>query len=280
MEQGKLTMETLAEYGAWLRARARAGGTVGNYPRHGRASLRRAGGRPVTKELTAAWKEQLAAGYAPATVNAMLAAVNGLLAFAGLGECRVGFLKLQRRVFRPPERELNRREYEKLLAAARAAGKERLHLLLQAICATGVRVGEVKYLTVEAARAGRAEVALKGKIRTILLPRKLCRRLLRYARAQKIASGAVFRTRSGKGLSRRQIWWEMKGLCKAAGVAAGKVFPHNLRHLFAVTYYRAYRDVVRLADLLGHSSIETTRLYLATSGAEHARQLARLGLLS
>ena len=152
-------------------------------------------------------------------------------------------------------------------------------LLLETICATGIRVSEVPYVTVEAARSGRAEVSLKGKIRTILLPEKLCRRLVKFARQQKIASGALFRARDGSSLTRFQIWRAMKSLCSKAGLEPSKVFPHNLRHLFATTFYRATRDIVKLADILGHSSVNTTRIYLLTTGAEHARQLERLGLL-
>ena len=190
------------------------------------------------------------------------------------------FLKIQRRLFRDDSRELTRPEYDRLLAAAREQGRERLALLLETICATGIRVSEVRYVTVETARTGRAEIALKGKIRTILLPGKLCRKLLKYARRQKIASGEIFLTRSGRGLSRKQIWAEMKSLCAKAGVAPTKVFPHNLRHLFARTFYRVCRDVARLADVLGHSSIETTRIYLISTGAEHATTLERMGLVS
>ena len=189
-------------------------------------------------------------------------------------------LKLQRKLFRDDRRELTREEYQRLLDAAHGLGRERLALLLETICATGIRVSEVKYITVEAARAGRAEVSLKGKLRTILLPGKLCRKLKKYARAQKIASGEIFLTRSGRGISRKQVWAEMKAVCRKAGVADSKVFPHNLRHLFARAFYQASRDVVKLADVLGHSSIETTRIYLLSTGAEHARQLARLGLIS
>jgi site-specific recombinase XerD len=151
---------------------------------------------------------------------------------------------------------------------------------METICATGIRVSEVRYITVEAARAGRTEIRLKGKIRTILLPSKLCRKLLKYARKQKTASGEIFLTRSGAPVSRRQIWREMKALCKEAGVEASKVFPHNLRHLFATAFYRACRDIVKLADVLGHSSIDTTRIYLMTTGAEHARQMEKLGLVT
>ena len=168
----------------------------------------------------------------------------------------------------------------RLTAAAHALGRERLALLMEAICATGIRVSEVRYLTVESVQRGKAEIALKGKIRTILIPGKLRRRLLSYAKRNKTASGEIFLTRSGKSLSRKQIWAEMKAVCRAAGVAASKVFPHNLRHLFARAFYRASRDVAKLADVLGHSSIETTRIYLISTGAEHARQMARLGLIS
>ncbi len=219
-------------------------------------------------------------GYAPVTINAMLTALNRFFAFAGWDACHVKFLKIQRRLFRDDSRELTRPEYDRLLAAAREQGRERLTLLLETICATGIRVSEVRYVTVETARTGRAEIALKGKIRTILLPGKLCRKLLKYARRQKIASGEIFLTRSGRGLSRKQIWAEMKSLCAKAGVAPTKVFPHNLRHLFARTFYRVCRDVARLADVLGHSSIETTRIYLISTGAEHATTLERMGLVS
>ena len=235
----------------------------------------------MTKELTAAWKEEMVArGYAPATVNAMLAAVNSLLVFLGQKECQVKFLKVQRRLFRDPARELTGEEYRRLLDTARARGRERLALLMEAICATGIRVSEVKYLTVEAAKAGRTDVALKGKVRTILIPNKLCRKLLKYAKKNKTASGEIFLTRSGKSLSRRQIWCELKSLCSQAGVEPSKVFPHNLRHLFARCFYRATRDVARLADVLGHSSIDTTRIYLISTGVEHARILDRLRLTS
>ena len=232
------------------------------------------------KEAAAGWREHLAAqGYSPATVNSMLAALNSMFRFLAWEECRVKFLKIQRRMFREPDRELTRSEYDRLLAAAQAAGLERLALLMETICATGVRVSEVKYFTVESARRGRAEIRLKGKIRTILLPNKLCRKLLKYAKKQKTVSGEIFLTRNGTSLSRRQIWAELKQLCRRAGVSPSKVFPHNLRHLFATTFYKACKDIVRLADVLGHSSIETTRLYLVTTGTEHIRLLEKLGLV-
>ena len=237
-------------------------------------------GRPATKEKAADWTARLLEeGYAPVTVNGMLSALNGFFRFQGWEECRVKFLRVQRRLFREQSRELSRGEYVRLLETARGLGKERLGLLMETICSTGVRVSEVKYITVEAARQGRAEISLKGKIRVILLPDKLCRKLLKYAKKQKTAAGEIFLTRDGRSLSRRQIWREMKALCAKAGVEPSKVFPHNLRHLFATTFYRACKDVVRLADVLGHSSVETTRIYLRTTGAEHIQQLERLGLI-
>ena len=210
----------------------------------------------------------------------MFASLNRFFKFMGWADLRLRYLKVQRKLFRSMEKELSRGEYTRLVEAAERQEKPRLSLLMETICATGIRVSEVRYITVEAVRSRRAEISLKGKIRTILLPGKLCKKLWEYAKRQGITSGELFRTRSGKGLSRRQIWAEMKALCKSAGVAPTKVFPHNLRHLFARTFYHAYKDVARLADVLGHSSIETTRVYLICTGAEHARQIERLGLVS
>ena len=276
-----LTEERIAAYGRDLATEERSHGTIENYLRHVRIFSAWLNGVPVTKEQTAGWKEYLLSqGYAPTTINSMLAALNGLFRFLGWDECRVKFLKVQRRLFRDAGRELTRPEYEHLLETAKERGQDRLVLLMEAICATGIRVSEVKYLTVEAARRGKAEISLKGKIRTILIPNKLCRKLLKYAQKQKTASGEIFLTRSGKSLSRKQIWAEMKSLCREAGVAPSKVFPHNLRHLFARCFYQACRDVAKLADVLGHSSIETTRIYLISTGAEHARTLDRLRLIS
>ena len=275
-----ITARKIAAYAVALRGAGRVSGTVAQYRRSVSAFARWLGGAPVSEAALTAWKAHLReSGYTPATVNAMLAAVNGFFKFAGW-PLRAKFLKIQRRLFREPRRELSRAEYDRLLRTAQAQGRERLALLMETICVTGIRVSEVRYITVEAARAGRAEIALKGKIRTILLPGKLCRKLMKYAKAQKIASGEVFLTRSGKGLSRRQIWGELKKLCDKAKVAPSKVFPHNLRHLFATEFYQISHDIARLADVLGHSSIETTRIYLVTSGREHRRQLERMRLIS
>lgn len=275
-----ITREQINTYCASMLADERAAGTVAKYRRDLTAFARWLDGRAVTKETAAGWKAHLLnRGYAPRTINSMLAAVNSFFRFAGWN-IKVKFLKIQHQLFRDATRELNRAEYTQLLAAAREGGQERLALITETLCATGIRVSELRYITVEAAKDGRATIALKGKIRTILLPTKLHRKLVKYAKKEKIASGAIFRTKSGKPISRRQVWYELKRLCQAAGVEPGKVFPHNFRHLFATTFYKACKDIARLADVLGHSSIETTRIYLAVSGAEQARQLDKLRLVS
>ena len=281
MDNYILTMNQFGLFQQHLAEEERELGTIEKYMREVKKFALWQGRRKVTKETVSEWKEQLRqSGYKPETVNGKLSAVNKFLSCMGWGECCVKYLKIQRRLFRSTGRELTKDEYTRLVETAQGLGKTRLALLIETICATGIRVSEVKYITAEALRAGRAEISLKGKIRTVLLPGKLCRKLQKYAKKQKITSGEVFLTRSGKGVSRRQIWAEMKALCKQARVAPSKVFPHNLRHLFARTFYRVSRDVAKLADVLGHSSIETTRIYLISTGAEHVRQLDRLGLIS
>lgn len=274
-----ITNETLLSYEAHLRMQERGTSTIEKYRRTIAAFAAWLGERPLTKEEALAWKTELQSRRSSATVNAALAALNGFFGFLGRDDCRMRFLKLQRRVFRDQSRELTQEEYRRLILTARAEGNARLALLLETIGSTGVRVGEVKYITVEAAERGRTELSLKGKIRTILLPAKLCRKLLRYAKQNRIVHGCIFRARTGAPLSRCRIWAEMKALCTAANVEASKVFPHNLRHMFAVAFYQACRDIVKLADVLGHSSIETTRIYLMTSEKEHQRQLEQLRLV-
>lgn len=280
MHTRSITEEWVTSFGQYLRQEERSAGTIEKYLRDVRAFAAWLGGTPLTKEAAALWKGGLLdQGCTPATVNSKLAAINKFFSFAGWAEFRVKPLKIQRRLFRDDSRELTRAEYLRLLETARALGRERLALLMETICATGIRVSEVQNITVEAARRGKTEIALKGKIRTILLPGKLCRKLLKYARKRQIASGKIFLTKGGRGMSRGQIWAEMKALCQRARVRPTKVFPHNLRHLFARTFYRVCRDVAKLADVLGHSSIETTRIYLISTGAEHARTLDRLRLI-
>lgn len=264
----------------WLQEEERSPGTIENYLRHIRAFYIWMGKEEVTKERTVIWKEHLICqGYCPATINAMIVSLNRFLGFLGWQDCKVKTLRIQRKMFREDRRELSRLEYDRLIETARDLGRERLVLLMETICSTGIRVSEIKYITVEALRAGKAEITLKGKIRTILLPGKLAKKLLKYAKKQKTVSGEIFLTRNGTGLSRKQIWAEMKSICAKAGIAASKVFPHNLRYLFARLFYRSCRDIVRLADVLGHSSINTTRIYLVSSGTEHARLLEKLGLV-
>ena len=275
-----ISAEQISEFGQWLRREEHSTGTVEKYVRDVTAFAIWLDGVTVTKEAAVQWKEHLVEnGYAPVTVNSMVSALNSFFCFVGWADCRVKFLKVQRRLFREQAKELTESEYNRLLKTARKMGKERLVLLMETICASGIRVSELRYITVEAANRGRADISLKGKIRTILLPDKLCKRLLKYARQQKIASGEIFLTRSGNSLGRKQIWAEMKKLCRQAGIADTKVFPHNLRHLFARTFYKVCHDIAKLADVLGHSSIETTRIYLMSTGAEHAREINRLGLL-
>ena len=275
-----LTNRQIVSFRRHLKQEEREQSTIEKYVRDVRLFEAWLSGRRVTAEIVTDWKNYLRTkGYKPETINAKLSALNKFFAFMRWLECRIKYLKIQKRLFRGTEKELTKGDYVRLLETADTLRKNRLALLIETICATGIRVSEVRYITMEAVRAGYADVALKGKIRTILLPAKLCRKLQKYARKQKIASGEIFITRTGKGVSRRQIWAEMKALCKKAGVAASKVFPHNLRHLFARTFYRACRDVAKLADVLGHSSIETTRIYLISTGKEHTRQLERLGLI-
>lgn len=280
MEYRTSTVEKIREFSRYLREEERETATIDKYSRDVKDFFIWLKDREISRERMGEWRGYLLqAGRKPVTINGKLSALNKFLSFLGRNDCRIKYLKIQRRLFRSTEKQLTKQEYIRLLETAHSLGRERLALLMETICATGIRVSEVKYITAEAIRAGRTEIALKGKIRTILLPGKLCRKLKKYAGKRKIVSGEVFLTRNGKGMSRRQIWAEMKSLCEKAGVAPSKVFPHNLRHLFAQTFYRVCRDVAKLADVLGHSSIETTRLYLISTEAEHVRQMERMGLI-
>ena len=276
----QLTQREFDQFEDYLRHDEREESTIEAYLRSLTRFAEWADGRAVTKELAMEWKAALSeAGYRPISVNAMLAAVNKFFTCMGREDCKVKYLKLQRQMFRKSEKDLSKEEYQRLVQAAHEKGDLRMELILETICATGIRVGELKYITVEAVRAGVAEIALKGKIRTILLPHRLCRKLQKYAKQQKIASGKLFLTQDGLPVSRQSIWTRMKALCEAAGVERTKVFPHNLRSLFARSFYGSCHDVVRLADVLGHSSIETTRIYLMSTGKEYLRQLDKLGLV-
>lgn len=280
MNEKKIAMDAVDAFTNYLKRAERSQNTIEKYRRDVLAFIRWLGNRPVDREMSIEWKQQLLGrGYTTATVNSMLIALNRFFDFMGWNDCRVNVLKQQKRLFREENRELTKEEYSRLVETAVQEGKKRLALLMETICATGIRVSEVQYITVEAARQGRVEISLKGKVRTILLPGKLCKKLLKYAKKQKNVSGEIFLTRNGTSLSRRQIWAEMKAICRKAGIAASKVFPHNLRHVFAQTFYRVTHDVAKLADLLGHSSIETTRIYLLSDGSEHERLINNLKLI-
>lgn len=234
---------------------------------------------PLNKSALIDWKELLISKYAPATVNSMLIAVNGYLRFYGWQGLSVKLLKVQKALFIDESKELTKAEYDRLVQEAQRKNNERLALVIQTICATGIRVSELRFITVESVQNGRVEISSKGKRRMVFLPDKLRQLLRNYVRKQKKTAGVVFTTRTGRPLDRSNIWRDMKGLCERAGVAPEKVFPHNLRHLFARTFYSLERDLSRLADILGHSSIVTTRIYTAESGIIHARQMGRLGLV-
>lgn len=235
----------------------------------------------LTKSLVTQWKKDIAAsGYKTTTVNAKICAVNHFLKSIGLQKYKVKTLQIQKQMFRSSSRELSRAEYEKLLMTAEKSGKEDIRLIIETICGTGIRVSEIRYITVEAVRTGRAEISLKGKNRIILLPHKLCKKLLKFAQSQRIKYGEIFLSERGKSISRKWIWTEMKKLAEAAGIEKGKVFPHNLRHLFAKIYYKINHDLIGLAAMLGHSSIETTRCYLISSEASQLLHLSKMKLIS
>ena len=262
-----------------LREEERSEHTIGKYVRDIRAFRSFLAGRELSKELVLAYKLYLSKKYKPASVNSMLAALKSFFTFCGWPELRVKSLKVQKRMFAEPERVLTAEEYNRLLVAAKSRQKEQLCLLMQTICATGIRVSELSFITVEAARLGRAEVSSKGKQRTVFMTPKLKILLLSYAKRRGITTGHVFVSRNGIPLNRHRIWAEMKKLCQEAEVDAAKVFPHNLRHLFARTFYSIEKDLSRLADILGHSNIDTTRIYTMECGDNHMRIMKKMPLL-
>ncbi|MDO5346868.1 MAG: tyrosine-type recombinase/integrase [Lachnospiraceae bacterium] len=273
-----LKEETMKAFRTYLLREEKSEATTGKYLRDARAFAVFAGNSEVTKELVMAWKESLAeGGYTARSINSMLAGVNSLLCFLGLENCKVKNLKFQRQTYCPEEKELSKAEYLRLLDAAK--DQPQLQLVMETICGTGIRVSELQFFTVEAVQAGKIEISNKGKTRTILIPGKLKKKLLDWAKKNGIQEGTIFITKNGNPLDRSNIWAKMKKLCQAAGVVASKVFPHNLRKLFARMFYKIEKDIAKLADLLGHSSINTTRIYIMTTGTEHLRQMERLGLV-
>lgn len=278
MQNRTITEQMCLAFRRHLVAEEKSPVTIEKYLRDVGTFCRFAGDGAVTKEVMIAYKQRLLErGYAVRSINSMLASVNSLLSFLGWQDCRVKSLRIQREAYRSESKELTKAEYFRLLDAAQ---KPWLRLVLETICATGIRVSEVRFFTVEAIQAGEITVQCKSKIRRILIPGKLRRRLMAFAKQEKIHSGPIFRGRNGKPLDRSRIWALMKALCGMANVKKSKVFPHNLRKLFARTFYSQDKDIAKLADILGHSNINTTRIYIVSTGSEHRRQIERLGLVS
>lgn len=278
MEVRFLTKSQIQEFSDYLIREEKSNATFEKYLRDVYNFQVFIGDALVTKELVMAWKNALMAkGYAVRSINSMLASVNGFLGFLGWHDCKVKNIRLQRQTYCAEEKELMKSEYLRLLEASK--NNEQLNLVLQTICGTGIRVSELRYFTIEAVRHGEITVNCKSKTRTILVPGKLRKLLLNYAKQKHITTGAIFVGKSGKPLDRSNIWRQMKQLCKVAGVKESKVFPHNLRKLFARTFYGIEKDIAKLADILGHSSINTTRIYIMTTGMEHRRKIERLGLV-
>lgn len=275
-----ITEKIINDFSEHLKSEEKSKNTVEKYLRDVRAFATVQNGEPVTKEAMIGYKQRLIeSGYAVRSINSVLASFNSLFSFLGWHDCRVKALKVQRQVFCSEEKELTKAEYECLCRVAQSKHNERLNLILQTICGTGIRVSELPFITAEAVKNGEAIVNCKGKTRTVFLVKPLQKKLLRYISEQKIEFGAVFVTRNGKSMSRTNIWREMKGLCEEAGVNPQKVFPHNLRHLFARVFYGIEKDIAKLADILGHSSIDTTRIYIISTGTEHRRRMESMRLI-
>lgn len=280
MMKHELTQEDLKTFYVFLRDAERSKATIDKYMRDVRKFYEFLGeNRWIEKEKLIEYKALLKDNYKISSANSMLAALNSLLGCLGLGDYRVKSFKYQRQLFCSKDRLLSKEEYGQLVETARGLGKERLELIMQTICATGIRVGELSYITVEAVIKGVAKVQGKGKQRSILISDRLRNYLLEYCRKENIGKGSVFLTRTGRPVNRTNVWGEMKALCSKVEVLWKKVFPHNLRHLFARTCYQKQKDIVYLADILGHSNIETTRIYTISSGEEHEQRLSQLGLV-
>ena len=275
-----LTKEMIGEFSCYLKSEEKSKNTIAKYLRDVRAFAAYLNSSEITKEAVIAYKNKLLSeNYAVRSINSMLASINNLFVFLGWADCRVKSIKVQRQIYCSEEKELTKAEYMRLVNTAKQKGNERLNLILQTICGTGIRVSELQYITVEAVKNGEAIVSLKGKTRSVFIVKELQKKLLRYAAEQGISSGTIFITRTGRPMSRTNIWREMKGLCEQAGVNPKKVFPHNLRHLFARVFYGIEKDIAKLADILGHSSINTTRIYIISTGDEHRRRMENMRLI-
>ena len=275
----KIQNDQIKKFKRYLIDEEKSSATVSKYVRDVEMFSAWVDKRELKKSVVLEYKAELCEKHAPASVNAALSSLNCFFCFCGWHELRVKNLKIQKQIFANSEKELTKAEYDRLLTAAKSKKNERLFLLMQTICSTGIRVSELKFITVEAVERGIAEINCKGKRRQVFLPKELRKMLGRYIREQNRKSGAVFATKNGNPLDRSNIWSDMKKLCKTANVSEKKVFPHNLRHLFARTFYSLQKDVVRLADILGHSSVNTTRIYTMETGLIHRRQIEKLGLL-
>ena len=274
-----ITAKKIAEFKEHLILEERSEITVEKYIRDVKAFTAYTQNTAVTKETVIAYKKHLQENYAVRSVNSMLASINILFAFLGWHDLWVKSLKLQQQVFCPEEKELTKAEYTRLCRTAERKHNERLNLILQTICGTGIRVSELQYITVEAVKQGEAVVNCKAKTRSVFIVKELKQKLLRYAAEQNIKNGMIFVTRTGKPISRTNIWREMKALCEEANVNPQKVFPHNLRHLFARVFYGIEKDIAKLADILGHSSINTTRIYIISTGTEHRQRMENMRLI-
>ena len=274
-----LTAEMIAEFREHLILEERSEATVEKYIRDVTAFSAFANGGEISKEMVIAYKKHLQGNYAVRSVNSMFASINSLFAFLGWHDLKVKSIKLQQQIYCPEEKELTKVEYTRLCRTAERKHNERLNLILQTICGTGIRVSELKFITVEAVKLGEATVSCKAKTRSVFIVKDLQKKLLRYAAEQNIKSGMIFITRTGKPISRTNVWREMKALCEEAGVNPQKVFPHNLRHLFARVFYGIEKDIAKLADILGHSSINTTRIYIISTGTEHRQRMESMRLI-
>lgn len=275
-----ITGQTLEKFKQHMLENEKSAATVEKYLRDTAAFMVFLAEREVTKELAIAYKQKLIEdGYAIRSINSMLASITSLFSFLGWYDCKVKAIKLQRQIFCSEDKELTKAEYLRLINAAQQKKNDRLNLIIQTICGTGIRVSELQFITVEAVKRGEATVNCKGKIRTIFIVTSLKKKLLQYAKEKHITTGTIFVTRTGKPVSRTNIWREMKSLCEQANVNPNKVFPHNLRHLFARTFYGIEKDIAKLADILGHSSINTTRIYIVSTGDEHRKRMENMRLV-
>ena len=275
----RITTKDIAGFREHLILEERSAATIQKYIRDVKAFMAYAQNSAITKETVIAYKKYLQENYAVRSANSMLASINSFFSLFGWNDLKVKSLKLQQQIYCPEEKELTKAEYTRLCKAAQRRHNERLNLILQTICGTGIRVSELQFITVEAAKCGEAVVRCKGKTRAVFIVRELRQKLLRYAAEQNIQSGMIFVTRTGKPISRTNIWREMKALCIEADVNPQKVFPHNLRHLFARVFYGIEKDIAKLADILGHSSINTTRIYIISTGTEHRQRMENMRLI-